>query len=367
MAHPIGAASPVILHVLPYDEPRGAQVYARALRDRLDGRLGRHRLVTLFAAPPAVLHEDYALGVRLGPLRTLGFDPRAVSRLRRLLKRVRPAAIVAHGGESMKYIILARPQVPVVYYHIGVTHETVHHGWRRLFYRQLVRRVAVAAGVSDEVLDDLHRVLGIAPDRTVLITNGRDSARFACPPRAVGPAASLLCIGELDGSKRPEWFVDVVRGLRDRGLNVNGRLVGAGHRFEELRERAQGTGVELLGRRSDVPELLAAADVLIFPGRPPEGMPGVLIEAGLAGLPVVTTNVPGAASVVEDGMTGYVVDVNDPGALLARAEMLVRDPALRRQLGDAAQQRCNRLFSLDASVTRWTEILVPLLPVLVGS
>ena len=58
-------------------------------------------------------------------------------------------------------------------------------------------------------------------------------------------------------------------------------------------------GVELLGPRSDVPELLRSADVFVFTSLPTgEGMPGVLIEAGLSGLPAVSTPVPGAATVV---------------------------------------------------------------------
>ena len=75
---------------------------------------------------------------------------------------------------------------------------------------------------------------------------------------------------------------------------------------------AKHSDVELMGARSDVPALLRQADLLVFPGLPAgEGMPGVLIEAGLCGVPVVTTAVPGVGLIVADGETGIVVAVND--------------------------------------------------------
>jgi glycosyltransferase involved in cell wall biosynthesis len=86
-------------------------------------------------------------------------------------------------------------------------------------------------------------------------------------------------------------------------------------------------------------------------------MPGVLIEGGLAGLPVVTTRVPGAADVVEDGDTGFVVPVDDLPAIVDACRTLVRDPDLRARFGAAARARCEREFSLEASIDKWRELL----------
>ena len=105
-------------------------------------------------------------------------------------------------------------------------------------------------------------------------------------------------------------------------------------------------------------EVLRGADVFVFPSLPTgEGMPGVLIEAGLSGLPVVATAVPGVRTMVEDGVTGFVVDADDGAAMVEATARLVADPALRRRMGEAARRRCVAQFSLDAVAACWTAFL----------
>ncbi len=119
--------------------------------------------------------------------------------------------------------------------------------------------------------------------------------------------------------------------------------------------------MELLGTRSDVAEVLRGADVFVFPSLPTgEGMPGVLIEAGLTGLPVVATAVPGVRSIVEDGKGGFVVDVDDLEAMVEATSRLVLSPELRRVMGEAARRRCLERFSLDAVAACWLSFLEPL-------
>ena len=100
-------------------------------------------------------------------------------------------------------------------------------------------------------------------------------------------------------------------------------MVGDGPLAGELAPLAAARGVELLGPRSDVPELLRGSDVFVFTSLPTgEGMPGVLIEAGLSGLPAVSTPVPGAATVLADGTTGVIVDDSVAAMVAAVGELL---------------------------------------------
>ncbi len=111
----------------------------------------------------------------------------------------------------------------------------------------------------------------------------------------------------------------------------------------------------------DVPDLLRRADLFVFTSRPTgEGMPGVLIEAGLSGLPAVSTPVPGAASVIRDGVTGIIADDSVP-ELVAAVEEILDDPARRRDMGAAARAWCESEFSLDLMARRWHAALEPLL------
>ena len=92
-----------------------------------------------------------------------------------------------------------------------------------------------------------------------------------------------------------------------------------------------------------------------------EGLPGVLIEAGLCGLPVVATTVPGVSSIVEDGRTGLVVDTFDFAALVSATGRLLGDPDLRAEMGRAARARCLERFSVAAAARAWLAVLGPLL------
>jgi glycosyltransferase involved in cell wall biosynthesis len=122
--------------------------------------------------------------------------------------------------------------------------------------------------------------------------------------------------------------------------------------------------VELLGARGDVAEVLQGTDVLVFPSLPRgEGMPGVLIEAGMSAVPVVATSVPGVDAIVADGETGCVVGVDDFDALVEATARLIADPVRRRAMGQAARARCLERFSMDVVATGWRAALVPMLAV----
>ena len=113
----------------------------------------------------------------------------------------------------------------------------------------------------------------------------------------------------------------------------------------------------MLGRRDDVATLLAGSDIFVFTSLPPgEGMPGVLIEAGLSGLATVSTRVPGARDVIEDGVTGLLVDIDDKTGLIAAVDRLVGDAALRQSMGHQARQRCLERFTLETSARQWREL-----------
>ena len=93
-----------------------------------------------------------------------------------------------------------------------------------------------------------------------------------------------------------------------------------------------------------------------------EGMPGVLIEAGLSGVPVVATATGGVRSIVLDGDTGFVVKVDDFDALVDATAVLVKDADRRRAMGAAAREHCVEHFSLSVVAATWRGILDPLCP-----
>lgn len=134
-------------------------------------------------------------------------------------------------------------------------------------------------------------------------------------------------------------FVAAARLLRHKGVNARFALVGepdADNRASidpaVLNEwRAEGV-VELWGFRRDMPQVLAEADIVCLPSYR-EGLPKALLEAMAAGLPCVTTDVPGCREAVRNGENGWLVPARDPHALAQALKLLIESPDLRNQMG----------------------------------
>ena len=360
--------SPLVVHVIPSPRGRGAQRAARLLVDRLNEQdVVRHCLLGLFDGPPEV-ELDLPLGHAAGSRPAEGFDPRLAVRLRRVLGRLDPAVVVAHGGDAMKYALPAviGTGCPLVYCVIGTYAgpATRLHEW---VWRRIMAHAELVVAVSGDVLDECTERFRIVPQKVVLLPNGRDASRFH--PRsgsAEGADPTLIFVGALTPQKQPGRFIDVVRRLRSQGRPFRALMVGDGPLAETLAPLAAGHDVELLGPRPDVAELLRGSDVFVFTSLPVgEGMPGVLIEAGLSGLPAVSTPVPGAASVLCNGSTGVIVD-DSAAAMAAAVGELLDSPGRRKAMGVAARKRCESEFNLDLMAQRWQAALQPMVVARVG-
>ena len=121
--------------------------------------------------------------------------------------------------------------------------------------------------------------------------------------------------------------------------------------------------VRALGQRSDVPELLAMADVFAFPTELFEGVPRVLLEAAMANVPIVTTAMPGCVDVVKDGESGFVVPKRRPDQLAAKIIEMLDDPERGKVMAERTRARVREHFSLqkvvDGYVDAYTRVMTP--------
>ena len=358
--------APLVLHVIPTPLARGGQREARALADALDRPGVRtHRVLCIFDGPDEV-RTDLSLHIADGDQPGVGFNIRAVPALRSALKRLNPVAVVAHGGEPLKYLVpamIGHPR-PLAYYAIGTYGAAADHRLQVQIWRTLLRRVDAVAAEGTEVEDELVDLLGVPSTKVTMTPNGRDPDVFQ--RRSDGredDRCVVTYVGALTEGKRPLHFVKAITGLRARGVDCRAILIGDGPLRDQVEGPAKAADIELLGSRSDVAELLGRSDVMVFPSRPQgEGMPGVLIEGGLCGLPIVATDVEGVRTVIDDGVTGYIVGVDDLDAMIDALTRLVEDDDLRHTMGEAARTRCQQEFSIEAVAALWLEMLTPLLP-----
>jgi glycosyltransferase involved in cell wall biosynthesis len=219
-----------------------------------------------------------------------------------------------------------------------------------VFTHQLL---AVGEKVRQDLLDagvGIPEKFGIMPPGLAL---------GALPPKkesqeAFGISSSKLqCgfIGRVTKIKRPDRFLDVVCEVKSRGIEVEFFMAGDGDSLAVCRERIFGENlpVNVLGWQSNIEKVLSAADVVILTSDN-EGTPLSLIQAGMAGLPVVTTNVGSVAEIVLDGITGIVTDL-DVHKMADAIEKLWRDPDLRIKMGVSARKFTAANFGVERLVS----------------
>jgi glycosyltransferase involved in cell wall biosynthesis len=145
-------------------------------------------------------------------------------------------------------------------------------------------------------------------------------------------------IGRVTQIKRPDRFLDVVSEIKKRNICLDFFIAGDGELLDVCRERiiTEELPVKVLGWQSNIERVLSAADIVVLTSDN-EGTPLSLIQAGMAGLPVVSTNVGSVPEVVLDNVTGFVTSLGVQ-EIADALEKLVSVKALRAQLGIEAQE-----------------------------
>src|SRR5207302_189425 len=146
----------------------------------------------------------------------------------------------------------------------------------------------------------------------------------------------------------------VVEAARILG-DVRVAIAGEGELRGELEGLTSGLPVELLGERTDIPDLLASFDVFAFPSHF-EGLCLAVIEAQAAGVPVVATPVGGIRETVVDRDTGLLVPVGRPDALAAAILDVLANPEAARRRVELAQERVLETFAESTMVERTIEL-----------
>lgn len=164
----------------------------------------------------------------------------------------------------------------------------------------------------------------------------------------------VTMVGVMRPGKGHSVLLDAAKGLPDHHFV----LVGDGDAQFSKAIIAQATAlsnVQLLGKRMDIPDILAASDIFVLPSDN-EALPTVLIEAGAAALPVIATRVGGIAEIIEEGETGLLIEVQNPGQLADAIRQLTQAPERARSMGEAARCSVSERFSIGRQVDLLTEL-----------
>jgi glycosyltransferase involved in cell wall biosynthesis len=215
------------------------------------------------------------------------------------------------------------------------------------------------------VRDFVHHNEGCPREKMFVIPSGVDTDRFRprtdALPEQLGIPAGRRIVGIVTRSrvrKGVEEFIRAIARVRERYPDVHGVMVGEVNLDDTLQDLVRTLGVmehlSLLGRRSDMPQVLSTFEVFVQSAHD-EGMSNAILEAMAMEKPVVATDVGGTGEVVRHGQTGVLIPAKDPEALAVAIGEVLAAPARTREMGRLGRRIVEEGFSAHVMVRQMEE------------
>jgi glycosyltransferase involved in cell wall biosynthesis len=244
-----------------------------------------------------------------------------------------------------------------------------HRRWRRPLERLAGRLADRHVAVSEGVAKFARERIGLQANKIVVIPNGvslpeepvapADLSRLGLP----GGRRAIAFVGRLDEQKGVEWLVEQTPELFRRLPQHDLLIVGTGPLEDRLRSRARRLSVagrvHFAGWRDDIPNILAAVDLVVIPSQW-EGMPNVVLEAMAAARPMVAFNVEGIAEALGEDASRQIAAHKDRDGFIERMVEIAADFELQLRLGHANRDRVMRQFAVENMVARYERLYLEL-------
>lgn len=322
--------------------------------------LAAHGWPAVIACQPGspLLEEASRAGLSVLPIRMRhAADPAAWLRLMSAIRRTRAAIVHTHSSvDSWLATPAARLLGRCV---VRSRHVSIPVPRRRALVYRLADRVITSA----EAVRTMLVAAGVPAAKVSVVPAGIDTARFHAGVSGRGVRAELGLAGpvvglvaNLRGSKGHAVFLEAAREVLRSEPHARFLIVGDGVAAARIRRLIADHGLNgtvlMTGFRRDIPEVMAALDVLVLPSTRTEAIPQVVAQALAVGTPVVGTRFGGIPEIVRDGETGILVPPNDPGALARAIARLLAEPARARAMARAGQAMVHRELTLEQAMAR---------------
>ena len=288
-----------------------------------------------------------------------------VLKLARFLRRERIQIMHAHDLWSnlvgMVAAKLARVPVTITSQR-DLSHDVWYGTYRRRVLRYLQGRSSIVLTNAKAIRDGLVEKDRLPANKVCVIYNGVDIDGFRNVtwnrewmfPGSAGRKLVVL-VGNMNSDvKGHPILIAAASEIVKSHPEVQFLLVGDGPRRLDYEAMVEGSGLKenllFLGRRNDVPQILASCDVAVLPSLA-EGLPNAVLEYLATGLPVVATALGGNLEVVEDGVTGLLIPPSDPHALATALSRLLDDAQFAAQIANAGRESVESRFSFERLVS----------------
>ncbi|HEY6111211.1 MAG TPA: glycosyltransferase family 4 protein [Chthoniobacterales bacterium] len=286
--------------------------------------------------------------------------PGALIAYSRFLKRTAPRKIIHTNWHHLLLLgPLLKPHRDVFW-----VHEVIPNNPRyRKFFLWLARRLQCFVAVSEAVAGSLRKI-DIDQKNIRVVHNGiRDPAGDFEPARSERDKLVVGIVGQVGARKGHEDLLEAFAIAASEFAAAELHLFGQAptEYIEYLRDRARqlGIGEKIVwhGFVGDRTEIYREMDVCVVPSRVEEPLPTVAIEAAFFSIPVVATRQGGLSEIVEDAVTGFLVEASQPAEIASRLKMLLSDEALRRGMGENARRRAIERFNSKRFIEDFLEVM----------
>ncbi len=267
--------------------------------------------------------------------------------------------------------VLARVPV-IISSQRDLAHLDLYRTRRRVWLRRLQNLSTAVLTNANAVRDAVAAEKHIAAGKIRVIYNGVDLERFGTKTRDrswLAPNAEqekwVVLVGNMHSDvKGHPCLIAAAEAVAREFPGVRFVLAGDGEQRQNFEQQVAQLGLQnnflFLGRRDDVPRLLASCDIAVLPSKA-EGLPNAVLEYLAVGLPTVASRVGGNAEIVQDGKTGLLVPPDDSSALAEALLRLLRDPGFAVNLGNRGREYVTSEFSFQRMIENTDQLYTELL------
>lgn len=359
-------------------QQRGAEVSAARLSEQLVIMGHTVHFVGLYPPPIStpVLSPQGCECHDLPVERKALFSFSTLRALKSLIRKLKPDLVQANGSDNLKYAVALKrsfPKLPLVYRLISMPGYWMRgNPLKIMLYRQLYARVDHIAGVGQPAIEELQSLMKLPPDRCSVIYRGipmnqvdkPEARRFVTARLGIPSDAPLIMsAGALSPEKDQAFMLKALLILRNEISNSHLILVGEGPErggLEQLRNEFQlNECVHLPGHQENLSIWLAAADLFWLSSKV-EGVPGVILEAGIQQTPAVALNVGGVSEVIKHQKTGILIPSGDEENFVKSSISLLQSENQRLAIGKNAAELVAEKFSLSNSAKAFESLYLNL-------
>jgi sugar transferase (PEP-CTERM/EpsH1 system associated) len=300
-----------------------------------------------------------------------GLDLLLPMRLSRIMKRGKYDLIHTHNDAGIVYGFPAASMCgirSIVHTDHGIEPKTASHCSLNMIKKLFMKRTSCIVAVSQDLKRTIISDSGIMNHELKVVMNGIDPCRYYGKydtseiRKSVGIGRDRFIIGHiarLVPLKNQEFLLQIIRELKNLNLPITLMAVGEGPMRKRLQELCINYEIQnevvFLGERTDIPQLLSIMDLFVLTSIT-EGISITILEAMAAGIPVLASKVGGNPEIIDDSISGFLINLNEPFKWIMKAKELFDDQHMRKRIGKQAQEVIRRKFSLDVMADQYERI-----------